>query len=426
MNKSVIFKVIAAIALCVFDQSCSAIYETAALEAPSPSRLAACRENMGTYFLPKGELEFVVVKTAIAGTNDFRYDMRTGLADASTEGLSVQLTADQRHLYCIDYKANSLYSDLVRVQRTADGLLKSVYSNVEDQSKTIIENAAKGVALAVAAESRLANRDLALDTPAQIVESKWQFDPFDPELMTSVNQAIEKSGFCIYIDPMDDPFVPFWMRNQCTTAKEYVSYTSKGHAEEVFNTASFTAGEGRLGVLYKPALSHTLVILKRDDPTSGKAWRVWRRQIVEMPNRAPVFMLQVSRGFFTTRKTEISFNQGMLASIVVDKQSELRAVTDALVNVVGIVVQIPAKALIIGNNEAKNQEALIKANQTLLQSYSLLEAEQKKRANVQNGLQEDGTPRAGGVRARDACLNYADVSGLPNPESYCQDKAATQ
>ncbi|OWV69640.1 hypothetical protein ATY77_20970 [Rhizobium sp. R634] len=381
---------------------------------------------MGTYFLPKGELSFVVLKKPTTGLTSFRYDMKAEVGNAGTDGLSVVMVPDERHQYCLDFKPNSFYSDVVRAQRTDKGLLTSVYSNVEDQSKTIVEDAARGIALTIAAESRLANRDFLVGDSAAVVHMKMQFDPFDLDRITSVNRTLEKSGYCIYIDPSNDPFVPFWMRNQCAATPRLVAYKSKDDAEEIFSSAGYAAGEGRFGILYKPALSHTLVILKRDDPTSVKPWRIWKRQIVELPNRAPVFMLQVSRGFFTGRKTDISFENGMLASVQIDKKSELKAVSEAFVNVVSIAVRIPAKALIIGTNEAQNQEALIRANQALLQAYAQLEAEQRKQANLKYGPGEDGQPRTSAARARAACLEYADLSAADDPSAWCQDKVETQ
>ncbi|ACS60270.1 hypothetical protein Rleg_5448 (plasmid) [Rhizobium leguminosarum bv. trifolii WSM1325] len=426
MSYFLIPKVVALLAVLGTVQSCSSVYSSSALEVSATSGTSECLANMGTYFLPKGELSFVVLKKPTIGMTGFRYDMKTVADNTGTDGLSVVMSPDERHQYCLDFKPNSSYSDVVRAQRNELGLLTSVYSNVEDQSKTIVEDTARGIALAVAAESRLANRDFLVADPATVVHMKMQFDPFDLDRITSVNRALEKSGYCIYIDPKSDPFVPFWMRNQCSSTPQLVAYNFKGDAEEVFSSASYTAGEGRFGILYKPALSHTLVILKRDDPTSGKPWRIWKRQIVELPNRAPVFMLQVSRGFFTARKSEITFQNGMLASVEVDKKSELKAVSEAFVNVVSIVVRIPAKALIIGTNEAKNQEALIRANQALLQAYAELEAEQRKQANLKQGLDVDGLPRTSSARTRAACLDYADLSAVEDPNVYCQDKAETQ
>lgn len=425
MGRGAIMRLAAAILACCLMQSCSAVYLTTSLEPTIASGTSACHANMGTYFLPKGELSFVILRKETTGPTSFRFDMKTSEADGSLDGLAVVTSPDERQQHCLDFRRNGFYSDLVRVQRTENGLLSSVYSNVEDQSKEIIESAAKGISLAVAAQARFANRDFIVGENKPTVHMKMQFDPFDLERLSAVNQALKSIGYCISIDANNDPFVPFWMHNQCSTDKRYIAYSSKGDAEEVFSSASYTAGDGRLGILYKPALSHTLVIYKRDDPSSGKPWRIWKRQIIELPNRAPIFMLQVSRGFFTSRKTEISFNQGMLTSIQIDKKSELKAVSDAFVNIVGIVIQIPAKALILETNTAKNQEALIKANQTLLQAYADLEAEQKKRAGLQNGADAGGV-RTSIAQTRAACLDYADLSEVPDPSAYCQMKAVQQ
>ncbi len=431
MNRKQLAKISFVAVFCLLVQACSAVYMTSALEdTVQQTGMHTCRGNSGAYFLPKAELQFSVQKTGKAGDASFRYEMKSGIG-GTADGPTTVLVADARQEHCLDFLANALYSDVVRVKRS-NGLLESVYSNVKDQSKEAIGKAADGIATAVAARARSINRDFDGAAANTIDLMQMQFDPFDAHLLTQVNDALRPTGHCIYMDPTNDPYVPFWMQHQCSTVKTYRPYNSKGDPEEVFDTANFSAGEGRFGILYKPLLTHTLVIMKRDDPTSAKPWRVWQRQIVHMPNRAPVFMVQVSRGLLTTRKTAISFKQGMLASVQIDKESELKAVSEVFVKIVEVAVQIPAKALILRKTEAENQADLIRINQALLLAYSDLKETQEAQANLNNGFNEDGTPRSDLARsalrstALGNCIRYAELSNVDDPGLYCQTQAAQE
>jgi hypothetical protein len=176
------------------------------------------------------------------------------------------------------------------------------------------------------------------------------------------------------------------------------------------------ADSGRFGIFYKPVLPHTLVILKKDDPGSALPWRVWKRKVIELPNRAPPFMLEVRRGLFTDRKTDITFQAGMLQSVKIDKKSELNAVADITVRIAQVVVQIPAKALIISTSEAQNRKALIETNQALIQTLNALNAEKRKYAQRTAGLPPDESGRS-----YDACVQRAALSSLEEAERACSD-----
>ncbi|RFB87657.1 hypothetical protein B5K11_26290 [Rhizobium leguminosarum bv. trifolii] len=413
--------------LCLIMQACSAIYMTSALEDNvRQTGTHTCRGNAGDYFLPKAELEFLIKKVPTTG-DGFRYEMKSE-TDSANDGPAVVFVADGKQEHCLEFLANPLYSDVIRVQRDG-GLLQTIYSNVADQSKEIIQKAADGIATLAASRASMASRDFGLTSNAVDV-MQMQFDPFDSVLLTEVNKSLELKGYCITLDPTNDPYVPGWMRNQCSAGQTFDLSTSKGNAEEYFSTAGYSSGDGRFGILYRPVLSHTLVVYKRDDPTSSTAWRVWQRRIVEMPNRAPVFSLEVSRGLLTTRKTEINFNKGMLAGVKIDKQSEVKAVSEVFVYIAEAIVQIPAKALILSKTEAQNQADLIRVNQQLLLTYKQLKDAQEEQANLNSGLNPDGTPRSNVVRAalttsalRD-CIRYAELGNLDDPGAYCQAQAA--
>lgn len=420
-------RLIALVAFAIALASCTPVLDTSSFDSDTrAAHPASCDGSaLGAYMLPKKEISFVILKTGTVGDQTYLFDMKSDDGANAVDGPSFITVGDGKQR-CLNYHTNAFYEDLIRVDKDSSGqLLENVYSGTVDRTPKIAEAVAQGIVAAAAG-----NRDFR-GANNQIVYMTKQFDLFDQHRLTEENSSLRDVGYCIYIDPTDDPYVPLWMQDQCSGKKVSGTYVSRQRTEDYSRTGQYLAGEDRIGILYKPLLSHTLVILKKDDPTSAKPWRVWRRQVVEMPNRAPIFLLQVRRGMFTTRKTTISFDDGLLLAVKIDKQSELKGLTDALVNIVGIAVQLPAKALILRQSEVQNQAELIKVNQQLLASYALLEKERERNAQL---TRADGTTgsRSGPSRsamdnvALEACVQNAELNGIADPRDYCQTREAEQ
>jgi hypothetical protein len=416
------------LAILVAVAGCGSVYRTSSLDAYTQTQNQKfCTSSAGGYALPKGEVAFSIQKVEVpAGSGRFRYRIPE---DASN--VKIKFSPDASHTYCLDFLRQATSADAIRVKRE-NGMLKSVFSNVEDKSDEAIEEIAKGIGIAVAAakggglgrgfsnEAGAANADV----------MQLQFDPFDAEVLTSVNEAMKYTGHCLYIEPDGDPLVPAWMRNQCGMKGSFEVQASKTSPAEVFENSEYEAGSGRLGILYKPLVPHTLVILKRDDPTSGQPWRLWKQIVVEMPNRSPVFLLEVKRGLFTERTTEITFNNGLLDTVKIDKKSELNAASDLVVKLVQIAVQIPAKALIISTSDATNRAKLIETNQALIKLYQDFRKDREAQLNKFNSLTPEQQQQAieGGADPRstvlsdvskEACLQNAVASSMEEAETLC-------
>ena len=404
---------------------CSSVYVTTSLDEYTQSTNAkACGTNAGMYALPKALLSFNLTKST---GPSYRYI----LSEVDTS-----ISADENHRYCLDYRGNSFAKDAIAVKRNNVQLLEEVSSSVEDISDDVIVSAVEGGALLAAqiasngAARNLGNPDAG--TPATVMQLK--FDPFDAEVLTHINQQLIRRGYCIYIDPDGDPFVPGWMANQCSNRKSYSHATSKTDSEAFFDRSTYQAGQGRLGILYRPVLPHTLVILKRDDPTSPiSRWRVWRRKVLELPNRAPTFMVEVKRSLFTERTTIVKFKNGTLDNISVDKKSELNAASNVVVRVVEVIVQVPVIALLITTNKANNSKALIETNQALIQTLKDLKDSQNALQERLAGLtpEQQAQAAAYGLRTSrtrmlaenlEACVrNLPSDGSIEDPERYCAE-----
>lgn len=402
------------------------VYRSTSLDAyTQTTNPRFCKTTAGAYALPKGELVMRIERKAVGAGGAYHFELAEGAS--AQDGTLIAFTGDANHRYCLDFLANGFYADAIGVTRDDAQLLERVYSNAEDKAKGVIEAVVEGAGTAIAAAG--GGRSFGAEANGSQDVVQLRFDPFDDDLITQINDAIRYTGHCIYIEPDGDPHVPFWMRNQCASRKVYRPAHGKDDPDDVLDTSAFVAGAGRFGIFYKPVLSHTLVILKKDDPTSNQPWRVWKRKVIELPNRAPPFMIEVRRGLFTDRKTDIAFQSGMLQSVTVDKKSELNAVADVLVRIAQVAVQIPAKALIISTNEAKNREALIKTNQTLIQTLNALKTAQDDYAARVAGLTQeqrealDGAGRSSGFSARsfEICIQSVALASLEEAERVCRD-----
>ncbi|TIX86172.1 MAG: hypothetical protein E5V21_01905 [Mesorhizobium sp.] len=112
--------------------------------------------------------------------------------------------------------------------------------------------------------------------------------------------------------------------------------------------------------------------MKRDDPTSRDysrfPWYQQRAVDVQLPNGAPLFLLEIKRSFFVERVTDVTFDHGVPNDITIAKKSELNAVADVIVRAVQIAVQVPMRALTIRLNQAQNEQKLIAANSQLIKA----------------------------------------------------------
>jgi hypothetical protein len=413
--------VLAIVFLCVGLAGCGSVLQSARMELESvPARATACAGEVGSYFLAKGELDFKVAMTKAGDQGYYTYDL-----DSTKQGDFVAITTDRNQAFCTQYNSNIATSDVILIQHENDlPILKKVYSNVDDQSDDIVKDVASGVALSLANINSGHNRSFADENGTSKGDIRqFRFDPFDRDLLKAVNQSLKPVGYCVFIDPAGDPLVPGWMAEACPGGPARPVATE----DDVYPPppVRVTEKRGSIGIYYKPFSTHTLAILKRDDPTSGMPWRVWLRQSIAMPNLSPVFEIEVKRGFFADRTTQIDFKNGALAGVKIEKKSELSALAGSVLNIVAIGVRIPAKALIISTNQAENNAKIIEANQALLEHYRKVQKDRdelQKKYDALTPAQKDQVDDAGARSgrsdatpslSRQACF---DNAALSNPE----------
>lgn len=257
---------------------------------------ASCASPFGAYYLPKARITLNVIR---------------GGADKILPS-KAHYQADPQLPACLDYLESYTSDDTIRVTRTPDGLLQSVTSNVRDRTPDIaikLINAAADAALL----SRLDG------------ESKEQekidvtFDPLEPSELLPAKKALRRFGVCLYVE--NESFDRATTRPQDWCARREVPrYRSALAAFSAMSASTTTSAEG---ILYRPNISHKIVVMRKMDPDGPGEWTLTESKRVDMPNISPVFSLAIQRTLFSQNQTEVTFNKGVLADIRIDKGSEL-------------------------------------------------------------------------------------------------------
>lgn len=361
---------------------CTSIVKTELRAGVLPGGENNCGKNAYSYFLPKRLLKITVNERedllndamAVGG----KRKLRTLTIDEETIS-----APDSRHALCLQYQPSDTSIDELGVVRDANGLLLKVSSKAEEESGAVIVKAAEGIvdglkAKAVGKLGRATVADGATDAKKFRLLGNFTFDPHDQDEMRDLNNTLYHYGYCLHLDAKDDAHVPAWSPAQCTSPN--------GNISQVTHTASLTNPPKDMnGILYRPMLSHRLVVMYNPDPINQpSAWRRARAVSVQLPNAAPTFVVGVERALFTERTTDLTFDAGVLSDVVVTKGSELDEFVSMPLRLAQLIVSFPAQVLQIRVNRTTNVNALLQAQQNQLKALELLQEQEKQQLLLTN------------------------------------------
>ena len=348
--------------------ACGNILDSSALYADHSQ---ACRVSTGAYYLPKRLLTVTV-------TSDDNKSYDIALDDKYTA------VPDVNFLFCLDYLSSSFAEDYVGIDRTPSGLLRRVFTKAIDKSDEIAIKVIDALGTGAAAVDAARSRNFPKQGDKWVV-SQFTFDPFDFESLDRINSALARVGFCVFLDPHNDPFVPPWSGANCLgrfkskpswepAIYPTVAQRRGGSLKDANFAAEPVRLEARDGILYRPNLTHGFVILRRQDPTSGEPWELYKKSRIEIPNAAPIFSVKVERSLFVERQTDLQFSEGVLMDVAIKKDSELAAFAEIPLVAAQVVVNVPTQVLKIRLNTANNEAAVIAANTKLLETINDIDA----------------------------------------------------
>lgn len=159
-------------------------------------------------------------------------------------------------------------------------------------------------------------------------------------------------------------------------------------------------------ILYRPNHSYNVSVLRKHDPNGPGRWETFLTRRMETPNRSPIFGIGVRRALFTHRATALSFSEGALDDVTIEKGSEALGLASIPLYLARAVAQIPTRIVQLQIDASNQRAQLIEAQQKLIASWA---------AYKQAWGAADPTTRstrAGEIPALErSCL---DASGPPN------------
>ncbi len=408
--------------------ACSNMVSSNTVDTNLASVGATCASNTGAYHLPRRLIDVLLYTDASDPETEAGYDI------SLDEG---RFVADASTMYCLDFLLSGFAEDRIGITR-AGTLLTRVFTKAEDKSKEIATRLTQGAADLFASglhglpgDDRLSTFEAPKELAGKTIVRSFEFDPMDELATREVNASLRQFGYCLHLDGTSDPFVPEWALNVCDGRTGRYAPPQRSGLDILVDEPVSPEDQSR-GVLYRPQLSHSMVILRQDAPgVPGARWHRSGSKRIHLPNAAPTFLLEVKRAIFVTAETDISFVNGMIESVMVKKPSELEAISNFTVEALQIVYNIPARALEIFQNRAENTEALILANQELI--LTLEEHNLARREAARDSAGADG-PLPGGGDGRSSftgtnpagnamaqCLANPAVRQFEDPRAYCED-----
>jgi hypothetical protein len=382
---------------------CTQVVETTPL-VPGPLGYApTCHTALGAYYLPKVLLGMSVV--AAAGESG-----QPGTIKATP--LAPTVTVDNSQTLCLDYLGVPNAADIVTVNRKPNGLLQKVYSNVTDQTPAIVNNlvdAGANLLVAAAREARLGA------APGDKLD--LQVDPFDWDDLMRTKIALRRFGLCLYVEgysfPITDPN-PRAIREAAERWCETVAPRPFTHPAQYYASLPVPPEVMGTGILYRPKMTHKVVLMSKGDPHSRNRWLPYYTTRVDMPNISPVLSFGVERALFTNRLTTVYFDDGVLTDVSINKGSELLGFVSIPIVVAKAIVSVPAQIVQFRILDTQNQTRLLNAQGELIQAVAAYQA------TVSGSDNSGGTPKSAKVREGTFVGSCIDAGA---PAETCRDIA---
>jgi hypothetical protein len=393
--------------------ACGSVFTTTEFADTAGVTHASCSNNAGAYALPIRKLTAKVETTV--GATPRRYQLTV---EQTTKAYP---DSDPRAQYCLNFSSSPFASDKIAIQ-APNSLLSYIGGSFKDETLAIAEKALEAAATTIS-QNRLGEKD----TKAQPIEiASYEFDPFNYKRMHEMNEELKQLGHCIFLDPTNDPYVPEWHAHMCSGRSASGKVMPAYHGLKIISPVPPSQQLSARGILYRPMLSHKLIVMKRNYGPYGPRWRTYETRQVSLPNAAPAFLLEVSRTAFVEKKIEVNFDNGVLKSVSVHKPGSAKALSNFVLSAAQIIVSIPVRAFVLGKTDAQNRQELIRVQAELIKTLRDYDDAVKEAQEDQPGEQADSNaPRSGagytlaGNAEFDRCVAAASLTHPANPQQQC-------
>lgn len=314
-----------------------------------------CEGTAGSYFLSKS-----YVKVVVGGDTPPEFYLKA---------VKINHRPDRAHKYCLDYLGSPTANEGFVVERNPAGLLRRIYSNSEDQSAQIAKTFAKSVFTAISGNSDFStDRSSDEARPATPDIFTAEYDPFDEADTALMNDGLRYFGFCLVIEGANFHHSARSIDDYCDRPLKHSSRERAMREQADYSSTSDHVIKEVRGVLYRPRVAHVLYLFQKRNLKVSGGWQLRASEAVHMENRSPILAVGVDRAFFSSRKTNLAFDDGVLYDINIDKKSELAAFVEVPLYIAQGIAALPANIVQVRINSNTSKTNLINAQSKLIEA----------------------------------------------------------
>lgn len=260
-------------------------------------------EPITTYALPRGLVQIKFTKDAAA--------------DKDKVTITAKNIPDTRFRFRVDYSGNWFSNDAVKIS-TANGLLTSLWSRVEDRTNQVIINLARSIGAAQG-----------FVVPAGIQgKSEDELPPRLRKACAGKEWMPKETNFTLLVDPVRDRNAagwPGWLS---------IDSLQLGAAD-----APATPTPAQIAMCEKGLCTRTVAPWRvRIDLACG----VMQDEVIYLPNEADAVPIQLDRTMFAARRFYVDFAEGLVTEVRLSKPSSAEALAQLPEGVLKALVSVPS------------------------------------------------------------------------------------
>jgi hypothetical protein len=324
----------------------------------SPGLLHTGQTNLNdtiAYALPKGYIKVTCSSNQI--TIDTNYE------------------PDPNQYYVLEYTPNIGFDDDITLTTDNKGFLKSINSTTKSKFPEIVQAITKIPLAAMRIPTKVTgvpNFELIMD-PKDIKQ-------YNPQTFSDTMSLLEKTKKIPQGENVEAQKAAIEAAKRRlsemggTLYQNYrIAYISLEHPKASFlytdsaQSATQRPPADNRGICYRPGLPFKLRILIGDN---------YYERMVYLPNYSKLITFDVSRPAFVQKVQALTFDNGMLTSVNIKKDSELLAVLGIPADLVKTVAGLPLELISVKTSDINAQAGLLNAQTALIQAQQALQQAQ--------------------------------------------------
>lgn len=327
---------------------------------------------------------------------------------------------DDRATFCLDFLASFTSIDKLVVKKHKETqLLTEITVNTDDQLPEAVETLATGL-------STLATPLRAGTAELPPLKFEDEFNPLDPADVAILNSRLRDFGFCVLVRRRDgvgaqdlDAMEKQYCHKSISEAKRTRLFKQVNAPPESLVSLPASLNDA---ILYRPTVAVDVYVMWQPKRRVATNWVIYKKRVMTVIDPDTIHSLDVRRAIFSTRATNIKFQDGVLTEIMIDKGSELEGFIKIPLNILRAVFSLPTELIAIQIGETNAMQDLIRTQAELAVAQTRLQQERAKLTEAQ-GAADTRNALAVGLRSGAVSLPQcvASCQGDGRDRISCED-----